>query len=91
MHILQHLSIYYPIETPPEIETETIRDEDGSKSHTNYVDLIVEAGFSLYKSNGELLDRVMATESVFYENDLHRQTLLTSDTTNEGTTMEGGH
>ncbi|MFC2115145.1 DUF6340 family protein [Bacteroidota bacterium] len=50
-----------------DIESETVRDEDGSRSTTNYVDLIVEAGFSLFKSNGELLDRLMATERSHYQ------------------------
>jgi hypothetical protein len=48
-------------------ETTTKEYEDGSKSHTNYVDLIVKAGFSLYQSTGELQDRVMVTESAFYQ------------------------
>ena len=49
-----------------DIETETIEDEDG-RSITNYVDLVVEAGFSLYRNTGELLDRVMLTEITHYQ------------------------
>ena len=49
-----------------DIETESIEDEDG-RSTTNYVDLVVEAGFSLYRSNGDLLDRAMVTEVTHYQ------------------------
>ncbi|MEA1899005.1 MAG: DUF6340 family protein [Bacteroidota bacterium] len=48
-------------------ETEVEEDEDGAKSRTNYVDLIVEAGFTLYSKTGEFLDRVKVTESNFYQ------------------------
>jgi len=48
-------------------ETEVEEDEDGAKSRTNYVDLIVEAGFTLYNHLGEVLDRVKVTESNFYQ------------------------
>ena len=48
-------------------ETETIEDDDGSKSITNYVDLIVEAGFSLYQSDGVLVDRIKETETMPYQ------------------------
>lgn len=48
-------------------ETEVEEDEDGSKSRTNYVDLIVDAGFTLYSKTGEFLDRVKVTESNFYQ------------------------
>lgn len=48
-------------------ETETISNDDGSKSTTNYIDLIVEAGFSLYKSDGVLFDRIKETETMLYQ------------------------
>jgi hypothetical protein len=48
-------------------ETETIENDDGSRSNTNYVDLIVEAGFSLYKSDGVLIDRRKETETIAYQ------------------------
>ena len=49
------------------IENETIVEEDGNKTRTNYVDLIVEVGFALYAKSGELIDRVMASEAMFYQ------------------------
>ena len=48
-------------------ETEVIRNEDGSKTRTNYVDLIVRAGFVLYDNKGDILDEVVATESMYYQ------------------------
>ena len=44
-----------------------MEEEDGGKSHTNYVDLFVEAGFTLYDKNGEVVDRVKVTESEPYQ------------------------
>ena len=48
-------------------ETEVVEDEDGGKSRTNYVDLIVEAGLTLYDKNGEVMDRVKVSESEPYQ------------------------
>ncbi len=48
-------------------ETETIEYDDGSRSHTNYVDLIVEAGFTLYQSDGVLIGRRVETETLSYQ------------------------
>ena len=48
-------------------ETETTEYDDGSRSNTNYVDLIVEAGFSLYRSDGVLIDRIKETETMSYQ------------------------
>ncbi len=49
------------------IETEVEESEDGDKSFTNYVDLIMESGFTLYDQSGEILDRLKVTESQFYQ------------------------
>ena len=48
-------------------ETETIENGDGSRSITNYVDLIVEAGFTLYQSDGVLIGRRVETETLSYQ------------------------
>jgi hypothetical protein len=48
-------------------ETEKIENDDGSTSSTNYVDLIVEAGFSLYQSDGVLVNRIKETETMSYQ------------------------
>jgi hypothetical protein len=48
-------------------ETEVEEDDDGSKSRTNYVDLLIDAGFTLYGSSGEVIDRSMLGESIFYQ------------------------
>ena len=59
--VLEFFNAYF------QTETEVEEDEDGGKSRTNYVDLIVEAGFTLYDHLGEVLDRVKVTESNFYQ------------------------
>lgn len=48
------------------IESVTEEDEEG-RSTTNYVDLIVEAGLSLYDRSGEVIDRVVVSESKHYQ------------------------
>jgi hypothetical protein len=48
-------------------ETETIEYDDGDKSNTNYVDLVVEAGFSLYQSDGVLISRNREKETISYQ------------------------
>lgn len=48
-------------------ETEVEENEDGGKSRTNYVDLFLEAGITLYDQSGEILDRLKITESQFYQ------------------------
>ncbi len=48
-------------------ETEVEENEDGGKIRTNYVDLIMEAGITLYNQSGEIADRLKVTESQFYQ------------------------
>jgi len=48
-------------------ETEVEEYDDGSKSRTNLVDLVIQAGFSLYGKSGEIIDRIMVSESRFYQ------------------------
>jgi len=59
-----------------ETETETEEYDDGSKSRTNYVDLVVQAGFSLYGKSGTLIDREMVTESRFYQSRMALSSVL---------------
>jgi len=49
-----------------ESEVVTKESEDGKES-TNYIDLFVEAGFSLYGSNGVLIDRQEAVQSQLFK------------------------
>ncbi len=49
------------------IETDVEEDDDGSKSRTNNVDLLVEAGFTLYGRTGNVHDRSKASSSKFYQ------------------------
>ena len=53
----------------PFFSTETVTEEyeDGSRSTTNYVDLVVEAGLSLYDPSGEVIDRLRVSESTHYQ------------------------
>ena len=48
------------------IESVTEEDENG-RSTTNYVDLIVEAGLSLYDRSGDVIDRTVISESKHYQ------------------------
>ena len=52
----------------PEFFTEsvTVEDEDG-RSTTNYVDLVVEAGLSMYDRSGVVIDRGTVSESKLYQ------------------------
>ncbi|MBL7113419.1 MAG: hypothetical protein ISS19_15890 [Bacteroidales bacterium] len=49
------------------IETVTEKYDDGSRSTTNYVDLIVEAGLSLYDRSGDVINRILISESNHYQ------------------------
>ena len=49
------------------IETEVEEYDDGSKSRTNIVDLIVMAGFTLYNKSGTVLNRRKSSRSAFYQ------------------------
>jgi len=49
------------------IETEVEEYDDGSKSKTNIVDLVVMAGFTLYSKSGTVLNRRKSSRSAFYQ------------------------
>ena len=49
------------------IETEVVEDDDGRTSRTNNVDLLVDAGFSLYDKSGKVIKRSKETRTLFYQ------------------------
>jgi hypothetical protein len=52
----------------PDFSIETVSEEDeGGRSTTNYVDLIVEAGLSLYDRSGDVINRIVIPESKHYQ------------------------
>ena len=49
------------------IKTEVEENDDGSKSRTNIVDLVVMAGLTLYNKSGTVLNRRKSSRSVYYQ------------------------